>query len=56
MEIITTSINGVTKLEAPQGYYLIRNGDNGEQERDFAKIAFLAQGDSAENWSIVGES
>lgn len=49
MEII---VNG-NQISAPSGYWLTRRNGN---EKTFTKIAYLAVGDSAENWTLATDA
>lgn len=55
MEIIKSTIE-VRKIEAPEGHYLTRTNYAEGEERTYTKVAFLAQGESEDNWRLAEES
>lgn len=56
MEKIIKSTIEVRKIEAPEGYYLTRTNYSEGERQTFTKVAFLAQGESEQNWRLAEES
>lgn len=55
MEKIIKSTLEVRKIEAPEGYYLTRTNYADGEQHTFTKVAFLAQGESEQNWKLATE-